>query len=136
MTVVTSTIKLNQLSFPSTDIDATARLFERYFGFKGEASGGSRHLKRPGFDIVIDNAESRPGAWQMGLSLGFELPTVADVRELYARFRADGLDVSSGVMRHQRGSTFFFFFNVWAKIEIYTRADAADAIRTRLLSFR
>ncbi|MGH8112318.1 MAG: VOC family protein [Rhodanobacteraceae bacterium] len=51
-------MKLNHLSFPSTDPANTAAFFETYLGFTKSPAAGHWFLKRPGFDVVIENVEA------------------------------------------------------------------------------
>ena len=77
MTDMTMTMKLNHLSFPSTDVAATAAFFEQQLGCASATRGpGSRILKRPGFDIVIDDASGHDMTWPHNFHIGFELPSV------------------------------------------------------------
>jgi catechol 2,3-dioxygenase-like lactoylglutathione lyase family enzyme len=119
------TMKLNHLSFPSTDYAATAAFFEKHLGCTiASRSDASVILKRPGFDIVIENAGTRRETWPENFHLGFELPTVADVRELCARFKADGVAIEQDFFKHPRGSRFFCRAPGGFMLEINTRADA------------
>jgi len=129
MTDLIPTMKLNHLSFPSADVAATAGFFEKHLGCTGTAFGKSRLLKRPGFDIVIEDASDQAVAWPQNFHLGFELPTVADVQDLHDRFRADGVEMETGVISHVRGSRFFCRAPGGVLFEINTRSDAAEAYR-------
>jgi catechol 2,3-dioxygenase-like lactoylglutathione lyase family enzyme len=123
------TMKLNHLSFPSTDVAATAGFFEKHLGCAASEFGRSRLVKRPGFDIVIEDASDRDVAWPENFHLGFELPTVADVKDLHDRFAADGVDMETGVISHPRGSRFFCRAPGGLLFEINTRSDAAEKYR-------
>ena len=129
MTDPMTTMKLNHLSFPSVDVAATAGFFERRLGCTSTAFGRSRLLKRPGFDIVIEDAADRAVAWPHKFHLGFELPTLEDVRALHDRFDADGVEMETGVIGHPRGSRFFCRAPGGMMIEINTRSDAAEPFR-------
>ena len=72
---LTTTMKLNHLSFPSTDVEATSAFFEKHLGCTASVFGTSRLLKRPGFDIVIEDASDIAVDWPRNFHLGFELPT-------------------------------------------------------------
>jgi len=129
MADITATMKLNHLSFPSTDAPATASFFEKHLGCSSTPFGASRLLKRPGFDIVIEDASARTVAWPDNFHLGFELPTANDVHELYARFKADGVEMETDVVSHVRGTRFFCRAPGGVMFEINTRADAAEQYR-------
>ena len=125
----TTTMKLNHLSFPSSDVAATAGFFERHLGCTATVFGNSRLLKRPGFDIVIEDAADRDVAWPQNFHLGFELPSVEDVRALHDRFKADGVEMETEVIDHPRGSRFFCRAPGGVMFEINTRSDAAEPYR-------
>jgi len=129
MADITATMKLNHLSFPSTDAPGTASFFEKHLGCSSTRFGTSRLLKRPGFDIVIEDASARPVTWPENFHLGFELPTANDVHELYQRFKADGVEMETGVISHVRGTRFFCRAPGGVMFEINTRADAAEQYR-------
>jgi len=129
MTDITTTMKLNHLSFPSTDAPATAAFFETHLGCASTPLGRGRILKRPGFDIVIEQVEGGEVTWPETFHLGFELPSVADVRALHARFKAAGARMETEVIPHVRGSRFFCRAPGGVMFEINTRADAAEAFR-------
>jgi hypothetical protein len=59
-------------------------------------------LKRPGFDVGTENADYSH-EWPNNLHVGFELPTVGDVRELYDRFNADGIEMETEAI-HEAGT--------------------------------
>src|SRR5271170_7211379 len=106
-TDVTMTMKLNHLSFPSADVPATAEFFAKYLGFSiaGEVSG-SYILKRPGFDVVVDKAADYSPVWPKNFHVGFELLGVDEVRALYDRFKAEGVEVETEIFNNDRGSRF------------------------------
>jgi catechol 2,3-dioxygenase-like lactoylglutathione lyase family enzyme len=119
------TMKLNHLSFPSTDLAATAAFFEKHLGCTISQTGTWGYiLKRPGFDIVIENAAESAIAWPENFHLGFELPTVDEVRELSERFKADGVEMQQEFFKHPRGSRFFCRAPGGFLLEINTREDA------------
>lgn len=125
MTAVTATMKLNHLSFPSSDVPATAAFFVKYLGFTLSAEvGGAIVIKRPGFDVVIDRAIDRPPAWPKEFHIGFELPSVEAVHALYEDFRSDGVEMESDVFNNERGSRFFCRAPGGIMFEMNTRADA------------
>lgn len=125
-TDVTMTMKLNHLSFPSADVPATAAFFAKYLGFTiaGKVSG-SCILKRSGFDVVIDNAADYSPVWPRNFHIGFELPSVDEVRALYERFKTDGVKMETEVFNNDRGSRFFCRAPGGVMFELNTRADAA-----------
>lgn len=124
-----SHMKFNHVSFPSTDVAATASFFERYLGCTGTAFGASRILKRHDFDIVIEHAADRPVAWPHNFHIGFELPTVQALEQLYAHVHADGAHLDTDLIRHARGSRFFCTIPGGVLVEFNTREDAAEPFR-------
>lgn len=119
-----STMALNHLSFPSRDVVATAAFFERQLGCTVTAFGRSRLAKRPGFDIVIEDASDRTVDWPANFHVGFELDSVDALRDAYRRFVADGITMTSEVFHHPRGSRFFCEAPGGLLFEINTRSDA------------
>ena len=127
MTDLTASMKLNHLSFPSTDVPATAGFFIKHLGFTLSAKlGGAYVIKRPGFDVVIDEAADYSPVWPENFHVGFELPCVEDVYALYDRFKAAGVHLETGVFNNDRGSRFFCRAPGGVMFELNTRADAAS----------
>jgi catechol 2,3-dioxygenase-like lactoylglutathione lyase family enzyme len=123
---VMQTMKLNHLSFPSADTHATAAFFERYLGFTIAGSWDrSFILKRPGYDVVIDYAGPDAPAWPKNFHLGFELPHLEALEALYARFKAEGVQMETDVFNNGRGSRFFCRAPGGVMFEMNTRVDAA-----------
>jgi len=124
-TDATISMKLNHLSFPSDDVPATAGFFARYLGFAiaGEVSG-SYILKRPGFDVVIEKIADYSPVWPRNFHVGFELPDVDEVRALFDRFKAEGIELESEIFNNDRGSRFFCRAPGGVMFELNTRADA------------
>lgn len=130
MTDAIKTMKLNHLSFPSADTAATARFFEQYLGFTISGVWDNSYiLKRPGFDVVIDHAGGDSPAWPKAFHAGFELPGLQDVRELYERFKADGVEMETEIFNNGRGSRFFCRAPGGVMFELNTRSDAAPEYR-------
>ncbi len=130
MTNTTDAMKLNHLSVPSTDVPATAGFFEAHLGCTVTArTAGAFILKRPGFDIVIEHAGDHAITWPHNFHIGFELPSVAAVHDLYTRFKADGVEISQDFFKHPRGSRFFARAPGGLLIEVNTRADADEPYR-------
>lgn len=156
MTQAIPTMKLNHLSFPSTDVDATCAFFETYLGFTAamKESGAFAVLKRPGFDVVIESAGNdastiaaitgpdAAGAfadnvgvdgavvrWPMAFHVGLEMPTLGDVHALHQRLAADGFAAETAVYGHERGSRFFLRAPGGVLFEFNTRSDAAERFR-------
>jgi catechol 2,3-dioxygenase-like lactoylglutathione lyase family enzyme len=129
MTDITTSMKLNHLSFPSSDVSATATFFEAHLGCTVAARGASWFLKRPGFDIVIDDAAEHPVQWPRNFHIGFELPTLDDVRALHDRMVAAGVVMKTDVFRPERGSRFFCEVPGGVLVEINTRSDADEKYR-------
>jgi catechol 2,3-dioxygenase-like lactoylglutathione lyase family enzyme len=123
-------MKLNHLSFPSSDTGATARFFERYLGFTIAGTWDECFiLKRPGFDVVIDHAKDHVPDYPRAFHAGFELPTLDAVTELYERFKADGVEMETDVFNNGRGSRFFCRAPGGVMFELNTRSDAAPEYR-------
>lgn len=122
-------MKLNHLSFPSDDPPRTAAFFERHLGFAIAMSGPHWILKRPGFDVVIEDMRGVAPPWPSSFHVGFELPSRADVEALHARMVADGVAMETAVIDHERGSRFFCRAPGGVMFELNTRADAAPAYR-------
>jgi catechol 2,3-dioxygenase-like lactoylglutathione lyase family enzyme len=122
-------MQFNHLSFPSNDVAATTDFFVRQLGCTAEKFGGFTALKRAGFDIIIEDAGECRVAWPYNFHLGFELPSVEEVRALYERFKAQGVHMATELFYHERGSRFFCEAPGGLLFEINTRADAAERFR-------
>ncbi|MGE8470758.1 MAG: VOC family protein [Paraburkholderia hospita] len=130
MNDLTQSMKLNHLSFPSADTAATAKFFEQYLGFAIAGTWEKSYiLKRPGYDVVIDHASDDVPAWPKNFHVGFELPGFDDVRALYERFKADGVQMETGIFNNGRGSRFFCRAPGGVMFELNTRRDAAPEYR-------
>ncbi len=129
MNDIAATMKLNHLSFPSNDITATTRFFEQQLGCTAALYPGISMIKRPGFDIVIEQADGFEVNWPHNFHIGFELATAADVHVLHDRFKADGIDIPTEIHRSERGTRFFCAAPGGLLVEINTRADADAAVR-------
>jgi catechol 2,3-dioxygenase-like lactoylglutathione lyase family enzyme len=126
MTDSIKSMKLNHLSFPSADTRATATFFEQYLGFTIAGTWDDAYiLKRPGFDVVIDHASDDLPVWPRAFHVGFELPGLDAVQQLYERFKADGVEMETGVFNNGRGSRFFCRAPGGVMFELNTRSDAA-----------
>ncbi len=129
MTATFAPMKLNHLSFPSHEPSQTAAFFEKYLGFQIALNAPHCILKRPGFDVVIENSSRSAPNWPQTFHVGFELPTRADVEALYAAMAADGVPMETEVIAHDRGSRYFCRAPGGVMFELNTRADAAPAYR-------
>ena len=117
-------MKLNHLSFPSSDIAQTAEFFVRYLGCQVSAKSDTYYvLKRDGFDIVIDKAPDYTPAWPKQFHVGLELDTVDEVHRLYNKFKSEGVAMETEVFNNTRGSRFFCRAPGGVMFEINTRAD-------------
>ncbi|TFW23723.1 VOC family protein [Duganella callida] len=122
-------MKFNHLSFPSSDVQATASFFVQQLGCTQEYGGPAfAMLKRGGFDIVIEGKDHAV-VWPHNFHLGFELPSVDEVRELHRRWQAQGVVMHSEVFQHPRGTRFFCEAPGGLLFEINTRADAQEQYR-------
>ncbi|WP_245964820.1 VOC family protein [Trinickia dinghuensis] len=134
MTAFTTAMKLNHLSFPSADAATTAQFFERQLGFTVAGTWDRSYiLKRPGFDVVIEHVgddipENIP-QWPTNFHLGFELPSLPAVQDLYDRFKAEGIELKTEIFNNGRGSRFFCAEPGGILFEINTRSDAAPEYR-------
>lgn len=117
---------LNHLSFPTTNPIATAAFFEKHFGCEVVAVGESILLKRDGFDIVLDGM-SATTPWPHDFHIGFEMPSLQQVHELYEAFKADGVHMETEVFNNSRGSRFFCRTPEGLMIEVNTREDKSDS---------
>lgn len=115
--------KLNHLSFPTTNVAATAAFFEKYLGCEIVAAGDSCLLKRHDFDIVLDHVADEVPAWPNNFHFGVELDTLADVQTLYEEFRQGGVQMETEVFNNTRGSRFFCRTPGSVLVEVNTRED-------------
>jgi len=120
---------LNHLSFPSNDVAATAAFFEHRLGCTVTPFGSSRLAKRPGFDIVIEDAALHAIAWPHNFHVGFELESVEALHALFAEFTDAGVVMKTDVFHHERGSRFFCEAPGGLLFEINTRSDASETYR-------
>jgi hypothetical protein len=61
--------------------------------------------------------------------VGFELPSLAAVRDLFERFTAYGVQMETGIFNNGRGSRFFCRAPGGVMFEMNTRVDAAPEYR-------
>lgn len=127
--ITMQTMKFNHLSFPSRDVAATAAFFERHLEWQSTAMGRSRVLKGYGFDVVIEDATDRPVDWPGNFHIGFELPSLESLRQLYTRFQEAGVELTTALISHDRGSRFFCRIPGGVLVELNTREDAAPQFR-------
>jgi len=121
---------LNHLSFPSTNVLATVNFFEKYLG----CTVASRHeraciLKRPGFDIVIEDLGTEAAQWPPNFHLGFELASFEELVNIFHVLEADDIEMQTDLIKHPRGSRFFCRIPGGFSLEINTRADANEHYR-------
>ncbi len=130
MTPSTTSMKLNHLSFPSSDPAATADFFKRHLGFTISGTWEKSYiLKRPGFDVVIEHIGDDTPQWPKNFHAGFELPNLDEVQALYERLKADDVQLETGIFNNGRGSRFFCRTPEGLMFEINTRSDAAPEYR-------
>lgn len=120
---------LNHLSFPCRDAAATAAFFEHQLDCDVTPMGTSFVAKRPGFDIVIEDASDRPVAWPDNFHVGLELDSLEGLRDTYARFMAAGIPMKTDLFHHARGSRFFCEAPGGLLVEVNTRVDAEEKYR-------
>jgi len=113
---------LNHLSLPTKDPIATAAFFERHFGCRIIAVGEHILLERDGFDIVLDHTNDDI-SWPANFHFGFEMATLAEVKQLYRTFKALGVPMETEVFNNTRGSRFFCRMPEGIMIEVNTRED-------------
>jgi len=128
-TLNTTAMKLNHASFPSSDVSATATFFQQHLGCTVAGRGASWILKRPGFDIVIEDAGDHLVEWPHNFHIGFELATLEEVRALHERMAVAGVAMKTAVFKHERGSRFFCEVPGGVLVEINTRSDADEEYR-------
>jgi len=120
-------MKLNHLSFPSTNVTETAEFFVRHLGCQISAKSDTYYvLKRDGMDIVIDKATESTPTWPKQFHVGLELETVEEVRQVYQRFKNEGVSMETEVFNNTRGSRFFCRAPGGLMFEINTREDIHD----------
>ena len=122
-------MKFNHLSFPSSDVRASADFFVQHLDCSLEfISPAAAMLKRAGFDIVIE-AKDHTVVWPHNFHLGFELSSPDDVRQLHQRLKEQGVSMKTEVFHHQRGTRFFCEAPGGLLFEMNTRADADEQYR-------
>jgi len=129
MSSANHTMRFNHISFPSSDVAATAAFFARYLGCTTSPIGTSSIVKRHDFDIVIEDADGRDVAWPANFHIGFELATAQDVARLFREFSDEGVRMTTGLIKAARGSRFFCEIPGGVLVEINTREDAAEPFR-------
>jgi catechol 2,3-dioxygenase-like lactoylglutathione lyase family enzyme len=99
-------VQLNHLDFQVHDVQATARFFERHFGFvlkTNRTSPAIAILDGDGGFVLVLQRRKDEAPYPEGFHCGFLVPEVADVLAFHARAVADGLQVSP-VDRNARGT--------------------------------
>lgn len=115
--------KLNHLSFPTTNVAATAAFFEKYLGCEIVAAGESCLLKRDGFDIVLEHVADEVPVWPKNFHFGIEVDSLDKVHTLYDEFREGGVHMETDVFNNTRGSRFFCRTPGGVLLEVNTRED-------------
>jgi catechol 2,3-dioxygenase-like lactoylglutathione lyase family enzyme len=104
-------MKLNHLDIPVRDIPANVAFLERYFGLRLQAQKPSSALAimtdGHGFVLVLQHRADTGDVYRENLHIGFLLDDAESVRQLHARARADGADVSD-VIVNGRGTMVYF----------------------------
>lgn len=119
-------LKLNHLSFPTTNVAETTAFFEKYLGAEVIAVGQSSLLKLNGFDIVLDHVTEQVSVWPANFHFGVEVDSLEDVHALYNEFRQGGVQMETEVFNNTRGSRFFCRTPGGVLVEVNTRADVQD----------
>lgn len=126
-------LKLNHLSFPTTNVTETAAFFEKFLGCEIVAYGGQTCLLQlNGFDIVLDHVPDETPAWPRNFHFGVELESLDAVTALYERFRDGGVQMETEVFNNSRGSRFFCRTPGGVMVEVNTRSDV-DAAKWQTL---
>ncbi len=91
-------MRINHLDLQVHDVQATARFFERHFGFALETSRTSPAIAilsgDGGFVLVLQRRKDET-PYPEGFHLGFLVEDVETVRAFHARATADGVHVSA-----------------------------------------
>ncbi|MEO6921468.1 MAG: VOC family protein [Collimonas sp.] len=116
-------VKLNHLSFPTTNVAETTAFFEKYLGCEVVAAGETCLLKLNGFDIVLDHATKEIPVWPENFHFGVEVDNLDDVHALYKTFLEGGVHMETEVFNNSRGSRFFCRAPGGLMVEVNTRAD-------------
>jgi catechol 2,3-dioxygenase-like lactoylglutathione lyase family enzyme len=114
-------MKLNHLDLPVRDVAANVAFLERYFGLRLHARKPSRSLAilsdGAGFVLVLQQRDDTGDLYGDSLHIGFLLDDAEQVRELQARARADGADVSD-VIVNGRGTQAYFVAPEGFRVEV------------------
>lgn len=98
-------MKLNHLDLQVTDVQATARFFEAYFGFEQRTSRTSPAiavLDGRGFVLVLQRRTPDDPPYPERFHVGFLVESEAEVLVFHERARREGLEISD-VDRNNRG---------------------------------
>jgi len=79
-------------------------------------------------DGAVEQATDFTVEWPHNFHIGFELPTAADVHALHGRFKTDGVELRTAVVRARRGTRFFCVAPGGLLVEVNIRADADAAV--------
>ena len=77
---------------------------------------------------MIDDAADHPVEWPHNFHIGFELPSLDEVRALYEKMVAADVVMKTDVFKHERGSRFFCEVPGGVLVEINTRSDADETV--------
>ncbi|MFA1822093.1 VOC family protein [Virgibacillus oceani] len=99
-------MKLNHLNLTVTDVPATRKFLETYFGMMGDAERGK------GFDVVFDEdgfiltlMQGREVRYPKTFHIGFHQENEAQVDKINRQLKEDGFDVEPP--QHSHGYTFY-----------------------------
>ena len=99
-------MKLNHLNLTVTDVSATRKFLETYFGMTGDAKRGK------GFEVVFDEdgfiltlMQRREVRYPKTFHIGFHQENEEQVDKINQQLKADGFDVEPP--QHSHGYTFY-----------------------------
>jgi catechol 2,3-dioxygenase-like lactoylglutathione lyase family enzyme len=98
-------MKMNHLALSALDVPSESAFYCTYFGFK-PARGPGFLVDGAGFVLTID-APPEPVTAPSSIHFGFHLASHDDVRTLYERMKADGVQLAQPVTA--QGPTVCFF---------------------------
>jgi catechol 2,3-dioxygenase-like lactoylglutathione lyase family enzyme len=114
-------MRLNHLDLPVRDVPANVAFLERFFGLRLQAKKPSQGLAilsdGEGFVLVLQKREGGADIYRDHLHIGFLVEDAERVRELQARARAEGVEVSD-VIVNGRGTMAYFVAPDGFRVEV------------------